>query len=267
MKLTASVGWDYGEPDFHTILSSGTIYGHKNEQGEVVSSAAIFPYGETLASIGMVIVNEHCRGYGLGRELTEACIQSTADDVTIMLIATEEGRKLYEKLGFHAVTTVHKYLCEHYTPLDLGYDMEYVILPLTEAHFEQVRALDRNSVGADRGEFLQARIRQAKQAVVVTDQKGSLKGYGLSIEGPSNLILGPIVAADDHTAARILQELAFEHRRRLRIDVPDGQEYFMHHLEQTGFIKTTQPPVMIRNAAQLPRRNDTLYGIAAQAFG
>ncbi|MFM9282154.1 hypothetical protein [Paenibacillus jiagnxiensis] len=46
--------------------------------------------------------------------------------MSTVLIATEEGRKLYEKLGFHAVTTVHKYLYEHYTPLDLGYDMEYI---------------------------------------------------------------------------------------------------------------------------------------------
>ncbi|MFM9282166.1 GNAT family N-acetyltransferase [Paenibacillus jiagnxiensis] len=64
------------------MLSSGTIYGHKNKQGEIVSSAAIFPYGETLASIGTVIVNEHCRGCRLGREVTEACIQSVADDAT-----------------------------------------------------------------------------------------------------------------------------------------------------------------------------------------
>lgn len=267
LQLTASVGWDYVESDFHTILSSGAMYGHKNEQGEIVSSAAIFTYGETLASIGTVIVNEHYRGCGLGREVTEACIRSVADDVTIMLIATEEGRRLYEKLGFHAVTSVHKYLSDHYTPFDHDKDMEYDILPLTEAHFEQVRALDRDSVGADRGVFLQARIRQAKQAVVITDHEGKVKGYGLSIEGPGIFILGPVVAVDGHAAARILHQLAYEHQGRLRIDVPDGQEHFLRHLERSGFIKATQPPVMIRNAAHLPRRNNTLYGIAAQAFG
>ncbi|WP_462410758.1 hypothetical protein [Neobacillus sp. Marseille-QA0830] len=56
VRLTTSVGWEYDEREFSTMLSAGTFYGHKNETSELISSAAIFPYGEELASIGMVIV-------------------------------------------------------------------------------------------------------------------------------------------------------------------------------------------------------------------
>lgn len=41
----------------------------------------------------------------------------------------------------------------------------------------------------------------------------------------------------------------------------------MIQLEQSGFTKVSQPPIMILNATNMPNRNQTLYGIAAQIFG
>ncbi|OQO98791.1 GNAT family N-acetyltransferase, partial [Geobacillus sp. 44B] len=70
--LSASVGWDYDEHEIRTMMKSGKIYGHKNEEGKVVSSAAIIPYDTSLASIGMVIVHEEYRGMGLGKIVTRA---------------------------------------------------------------------------------------------------------------------------------------------------------------------------------------------------
>ncbi|MFW5434857.1 GNAT family N-acetyltransferase [Paenibacillus apiarius] len=268
IQLSASVGWDYDEQEIRTVMSAGTIYGHKNEHGEIISSAAIIPYDEKLASIGMVIVSESYRGHGLGQELTEACIYSVPDDVTIMLIATQEGKPLYERLGFHAVTCVHKLICDSYAPFsEEEGGMTFDVLPLSDIHFEQVRAMDRDAVGADRGPFLAARIQQARQGVVAVQRDGSVTGYGLGIAGPVNMILGPIAAANDIVAARIIRELARGYRGRLRIDVPDGHASFVSSLEMSGFAKVGQPPVMIKNSSSLPTRNQALFGIAAQIFG
>ncbi len=268
IQLSASVGWDYDEQEIRTVMSAGTVYGHKNEQGTIISSAAMISYAEKLASIGMVIVNDSYRGHGLGKELTEACIRSVPDDVTIMLIATKEGKPLYEILGFDTITCVHKLISDNYVPFhqeDGG--LEYDVLPLTDIHFEQVRAMDRDAVGADRGPFLAVRIRQARQGVVVTHRNGNLAGYGLGIAGPVNMILGPIVATNHDVACCIIRELAKEHQGRLRIDVPDGQPLFVRSLEKSGFVKESQPPIMIKNSSSLPERNHTLFGIAAQIFG
>ncbi|MFD0717097.1 GNAT family N-acetyltransferase [Paenibacillus sp. GCM10027626] len=268
IQLSASVGWDYDEREISTAMSVGTVYGHKDEQGKIISSAAIIPYNQKLASIGMVIVNHNYRGLGLGSDLTTSCIQSVADHVTIMLIATEEGVPLYEKLGFHTVTYVHKFLCDKYVPLDReNEDMEYEIRPFTETHLEQIRELDQKAFGADRSVFLKSRLRQAKKSVVARQKNGTCLGYGFSIEGPVNLILGPIISTNYDVAYRILHELANEHQGKLRIDVPDGQETFMQYLERVGFRKVSQPPVMIKNSNSLPERENTLYSISAQIFG
>lgn len=58
------------------------------------------------------IVDREYRGLGLGRKVIQTCIDSVLEGTSIMLIATEEGKLLYEKLGFVTVDYVHKYLCD-----------------------------------------------------------------------------------------------------------------------------------------------------------
>ncbi|WP_242224180.1 GNAT family N-acetyltransferase [Bacillus cereus group sp. BfR-BA-01380] len=268
IALSASIGWDYDENEINTIMSVGTIYGHKTNQGEIISSAALIPYGNNLASIGMVIVNENYRGYGLGKKLTQACINAVSNKITIMLVATKEGYPLYEKIGFQSVTCIHKLLNDNnhsFYPIEKNHD--YDILPLTDSHFTDVCELDRRAVGADRKLFLKSRMKQAKQGVVVRAKTGDVIGYGLSIQGPIHLVLGPIVARNHDVATHIIHHLATGYKGKLRIDVPDGQSSFVTYLEQCGFKKVNQPPVMIKNAITLPRRNHTLYSLASQAFG
>jgi ribosomal protein S18 acetylase RimI-like enzyme len=267
ISLSASVGWDYDEHEIRTIMKSGKIYGHKNKEGKIVSSAAIIPYDTSLASIGMVIVHEEYRGMGLGKIVTQACIDTVSKDITIMLIATEQGKPLYEKMGFRAVDCIHKYLCDNYIPVDLVQEMDIEINTFNQEDLTQIIKLDERAVGAERRKFLVNRIEQAKECLVVKDSNGTIIGYGLSILGPINLILGPIVAPSFEIAALLLDKLACEHQGKLRIDVPSGNEEFMLFLEQRGFHKVSQPPIMIMNSEQLPRRNGTLYGIAAQVFG
>lgn len=54
VELSASVGWDYDEHEIGTVMAIGKIFGHKNTEGKIVSSAAINRYDSNLASVGMV---------------------------------------------------------------------------------------------------------------------------------------------------------------------------------------------------------------------
>ncbi|NHM33981.1 GNAT family N-acetyltransferase [Neobacillus terrae] len=267
IELSASVGWDYDEYEVLTVMSSGKIFGHKNAEGKIVSSAAVIPYENYLSSIGMVIVNKEYRGLGLGREVTQKCIDFAPSNASIMLIATEEGKPLYEKMGFRTVDYVHKYLCDNYTtaiPLSIS---RVSIENFSENDLPEILNLDKAAFGDKRSNFLHNRINQSEQCLVVKDSKANIIGYGISILGPINLILGPIVAPDSQTAALILDRLAFGHKGKLRIDVPSGNEEFMLFLEQGGFLKASIPPIMVINSVNMPPRNNTLFGIAAQIFG
>lgn len=268
IELSTSVGWDYDEREIGAVMSSGKIFGHKNTEGNIVSSAAIIPYDTNLASIGMVIVNKEYRGLGLGKKATQKCIESVSKDTSIMLIATEEGKPLYQRMGFKTVDSVHKYLCENYIvttkPLN---NSDVIIEQFNGDDFNNILKLDEEAFGDRRSHFLRNRIKQSEKCSVVKDTSGTIVGCGLSIQGPINLILGPIVAPDLQTALLLVDKLSSEHQGKLRIDVPAGKEDFMLFLEKSGFINVSQPPLMVINSDTLPPRNNTLFGIAAQVFG
>lgn len=267
IELSASVGWDYDEYEIRTVMSSGKIFGHKNTTGKIVSSAAIIPYDTNLASIGMVIVNKEYRGLGLGKKVTQKCIDSVSKDTSIMLISTEDGKPLYETLGFITVGFVQKFLSNSYIHTETFNNQDITIEKYNENDFNKIVELDSGAFGDMRKSFLFNRIKQSKQCLVARNQKGKIIGFGLSILGPINLILGPIVAPDSQTAAMIIDKLAINHQGKLRIDVASSNNELMFFLQKSGFVKVSEPPLMIKNSLNMPYRNKELFAVAAQIFG
>ncbi|MGG1658768.1 GNAT family N-acetyltransferase [Brevibacillus sp. NRS-1366] len=270
IALSDSVGWDYEEAELRTILSIGSVFGHKDESDQLVSCSAIIRYEESLATIGMVIVHAACRGYGLGRDLMQACIDFVSDETAIMLVATAEGQPLYESLGFVTAEYIHKCLSDHFAPAReemLEAADEPALYPMKHDDLADVIELDGQAVGSRRSLFLQTRMKQAKTCIAAKDASGKMVGYGFAVLGPVNLVIGPIVALDSALAIRILSQLTKGHTGKVRIDVPDGQEAFLSYLQQNGFQKVAEPPVMVANTDRLPSRNGTYFGIGAQIFG
>lgn len=265
--LSEKVGWDYDEPEIRTIMESGTVYGHKTTTGEIIACAAIVPYKEDLASLGMVIVHPDYRRLGLGKTATMKCVQSLPGSVPIMLISTPEGKPMYEQLGFKAIDGVQKFLCDSFqTPTNLDVS-EYTIEPFQSSYLPQMVELDHAACGARRDKFLAVRIEQAKDAIVVKNSSGKVVGFALSIQGTVNLLIGPIVAPNHEVAVNLLDRLVVGNTSRIRIDIPQGQSEFGPVLMRCGFRMVSQPPIMILNGDELPKRSGQLFGIAAQVFG
>ncbi|MCY8955609.1 GNAT family N-acetyltransferase [Bacillus cereus] len=267
VSLSSYIGWDYNREEIETIFNVGIVYGVWNEREELIASAAIILYGEKLASIGMVIVHPDYKGRGIGKIITEACVKSVSTHTPIMLIATDEGKPLYEKLGFRAVSYVSKYICNSYNANHKCAENEEYMMVYKESDLEEIIKIDKGAFGTSRNEFLKQRIMQSEQCVVVKDTKENVVGYGISIQTPENKIIGPVVAKNNAMAMRIVHDLARGHNGKLRMDVPEGKNDFMKELEIAGFKKVNTPPIMIKNSNRLLKRNSELYSIAAQIFG
>ncbi|MBH0347913.1 GNAT family N-acetyltransferase [Bacillus thuringiensis serovar muju] len=265
--LSSYIGWDYNREEIETVFHSGIVYGVWNERKELIASAAIILYGEALASIGMVIVHPDYKGRGIGKAIMSACMKSVSAQTPIMLIATDEGKPLYEKLGFRAVSYVSKYICNSYNVNNYCMRNEDYMMNYEECDLEEIIKLDEYAFGTNRKEFLKKRIMQSEQCVVVKDKEQNVLGYGLSIQTPENKIIGPVVAKNDAMAMRIVHALARGHNGRLRIDVTEGKDDFLKELEIAGFKRANIPPIMSKNSDQLLKRNGELYSIAAQIFG
>ncbi|HDR4558904.1 GNAT family N-acetyltransferase [Bacillus cereus] len=268
VALSSCIGWDYNREEIETIFDSGILYGVWSKSKELIASAAIILYGEKLASIGMVIVHPNYKGSGIGKAITNACIMSVSAQTPIMLIATDEGKPLYEKLGFRAVSYVSKYICNSYNTNHKCAEAEEYMMGYKREDLEGIIKIDEGAFGTSRNEFLKQRIMQSEQCIVVKDNKQNVLGYGLSIQTPENKIIGPVVAKNENMAMRIVHDLARGHHGKLRIDVPEGKDDFLKELEIAGFQKVNTPPIMMmKNSNQLLKRNNELYSIAAQIFG
>ncbi|MGE6549493.1 GNAT family N-acetyltransferase [Bacillus mycoides] len=267
VALSSYIGWDYNREEIETIFNSGIVYGVVNGREELIASAAIILYGETLASIGMVIVHPDYKGRGIGKAITDSCVKSVSTQTPIMLIATDEGKPLYEKLGFRAVSYVSKYICNSYNANYHCVGNEEYIVNYEERDLEGIIQIDEGAFGTNRKAFLKKRIMQSEQCIVEKDKEQNVLGYGLSLQTSENKIIGPVVAKNDAMAMKIVHYLAKGHNGKLRMDVPEGKKDFVKELEISGFQKVNTPPIMMENRDQFLKRNGELYSIAAQIFG
>ncbi|MEA3318435.1 MAG: GNAT family N-acetyltransferase [Bacillota bacterium] len=267
VNLSKSIGWDYDELDIKTVFSCGYVFGHKNKYGEIVSSAAIIPYESKLASIGMVIVHKNYRNLGLGNEVTKACIDILPLNNSILLISTKEGKSMYERMGFISIDHIHKLIGKNIKIPNIQKKENLRIEPINEEDINQIIEFDKEAFGDKRTSLIKNRLNQSYKSLIIRDEQDKLRGFGLSIKGTENLILGPIVAFDIEIAYILILELTKNYIGKVRIDIPSGQNLFIESLKELGFNEVGKPPIMILGSEEMPKRNRHLYGIAAQIFG
>ena len=95
-----------------------------------------------------IIVNGEYRGKGLGYKMTKFLVEFLEDNhcETKLLIATELGKPVYQKLGFREVT---EYLCFD-SVADTKYTVPNAVRELTNSDLESVYKLDREANGENR---------------------------------------------------------------------------------------------------------------------
>ncbi|MBP5857648.1 GNAT family N-acetyltransferase [Marivibrio halodurans] len=274
LNLSTALDWPHTEVDWRTILLSGIVYGVRAEGGglgaPILACAALFPYGEGMCALGMVMVASGARRRGLGRRVVERCLAARPHDgVPVLLASTVEGEPLYRRLGFATVGRLEKLLHDGPLPtaspaLPAGWRLGPHI---AMADLIPVLRLDRRVFGGARDGFLKHRISQAAGAATLFDAAGRLAGYGLAVRQGDLLILGPIAADDDRAALALSTALAAGHEGPLRIDVPAGHTALSDGLQGMGFRVADRPPLMARGMTALPAGGWAGYAaIAAQAF-
>lgn len=283
LRLSGAQDWPHSEADWRTILASGEVFGHRAPDGEILSCAAIIPYGNSgngpLSSLGMIIVDAGARRQGLGQALMQEAIRraaSGASPPSLRLISTRDGRPLYEKHGFHAIEDLHSYRrpAGSAPVADPSPEHSQELRPLDQSLTDAVVTLDAAAFGHIRNRMLGQRIAQAERGLVLFDKDAPV-GFGLLVRQNNLANLGPVIAPDDAAALALITGLMSTQNEgdAFRIDLPARQKVIFPALELLGFTENDVPPIMVRsfNEAQtsdgLQEAHRHYYGIAAQAFG
>ncbi|MGE7418896.1 GNAT family N-acetyltransferase [Methylobacterium tarhaniae] len=259
--LSVEVRWPHRADDWRLMLEIGHGLVATDETGEVKGTAMWWPFGDGLATIGMVIVSPQMQGKGTGRRLMREMV-SAAGERTIRLTSTAAGRALYESEGFRVTGTNTQYQ----GIVDAGAATDDPrVRPATEADWPAIAALDRQAVGGERTRLLEA-LRRVGQTFVL-DEGGRLTGYSVCRLFGRGHIVGPIVAADAESAVALTSpHMRAQAGAFLRLDTPERDGPLVALAEACGLANVDLSVLMTRGVPPQdgPAR---VFGRANQALG
>ncbi len=152
--------------------------------------------------LGAIFVSEDQRRHGLGRALTQAIVErlEAGGCRTLVLVATESGRRRYERLGFAFDTEYHVLSA----PGLASGAADPQVRAFEAADLPAAKELDRMATGEDRAHLLRAFVASANGWVLPHMAGTTLRGFILRAPWGG----GATVVPDPADALRLL-----DHRR------------------------------------------------------
>lgn len=265
--LSTALSWPYREQDWRIAFDLGAGFAVEVDD-RLVATAMWWSYGESHASVGMIIVDPAMQGRGLGRALMEALLQATSGR-TVILNATLEGLPLYAKLGFVSRGQVFQHQAVLATAPELV-SGTCDIRVMQASDEKQVRQLDLTASGMDRTALLDTLFNTG--TVMVLDHGDGASAYACAREFGHGVVIGPVIAAGANAgpdAKRLIAALAGRHQGRfVRLDVSE-ESGLSAWLTALGLPCVGQAqPMVLGDQASVPAGGDThLFALANQSFG
>jgi GNAT superfamily N-acetyltransferase len=201
MELSTAANWNQTPEDWHRVMQlSAEGCRCIEDAGRIVATTSLLSYGAQLAWIGMVLTRPEYRRQGLARRLMEDAIAMAecGGIRTLKLDATDEGRPLYESLGFVVEEPVERW----------GRNGDKLSAAKKKANAgkgslgnaqisDDLFSQDAEAFGVERRELLEAL--SALGRCIVTE-----KGYALSRPGRVTQYLGPCVANSEMDVRQLI---------------------------------------------------------------
>jgi hypothetical protein len=195
--------------------------------------------------IGTIFLAPDWRGRGLGRAITQAIIDrlESAGARTLVLVATADGRRLYERMGFE-VQTRYRILAAPGIASPRGGPTGRV-RPVQPFDLAAIVALDREGTGEDRAHVIE-RFATPETALVLPLPDGGIDAFVIRAPWGG----GATIARSFEAAIAIIAERRRKAGREGRVNVGllQDNEDGLVRLADAGFSPRWAAPRMIRGA-------------------
>jgi GNAT superfamily N-acetyltransferase len=237
--LVAESGWNQVRADWELFTGLGAAFKVLRADGEVAATAATLPYSG-FGWISMVLVAKSQRRMGIATALLEHCIAHLRERSLVpVLDATPAGREVYRPLGFHDGWPITRWRRVAPASPDASAASASAsaveVLPLRDAGWRQVSALDSTAFGADRTPLLRRLHARSAQFACVAERGGRVEGYLLGRNGRQATQVGPIIAHDPDVASALLAHAMARIDGAVLLDVLDRHTFFAPLLGAAGF--------------------------------
>jgi GNAT superfamily N-acetyltransferase len=261
LKLSQEMSWPYLLKDWEFALQLGRGF-VVTSAGAVVGTALWWPYGDTHASAGMIIVSKTVQGRGYGARLMDALLAAARPRI-ITLNSTAEGLALYARRGFASIGMLH----QHHGFPSQRRDMPPLadVRTMVPSDFAAIVGLDHEATGWTRREMLNRLIEVGDGYVLLRD--GIPRGYAISRLFGRGHVIGPVVA-ESPTDARALIEAALAPLGSVfvRVDT-SATSQLGEWLEGIGLQQVSDATTMVLGT-QMPSTGPArTFALANQSFG
>jgi GNAT superfamily N-acetyltransferase len=226
--------------------------------GEIVGTAVASVNGNA-GWVGTVFVTPSARGRGVGGALTDATIEALdeAGCRTLVLVATDEGRPIYERRGFTVDTTY--YLLETSGTAAGGGPLR----PFRPDDLDPIASLDRQATGEDRAHLFRAFATETSTRCLAGDDE-EIRGFVVRAPWGGAATVAP--ALEDGLAILEARRAVAPIDKTIRAGVLAENREALERLFAAGWRETRNPPRMIRGDS-LDWRPDWLWGQFNFALG
>src|SRR4051812_20115278 len=255
--MSRAFGSDYGVPNVHTLVA-GAPEGHlfvAERDGVIVGTASSVAFGPT-GWLGGVTVADEARGPRLGQALTEVALEALGPRETYLLLASEAGRRTYERLGFtpelayrgfDGVRPPQSAPLMGSDPLSGGDSRG-----LTPEARKVSRELDFHATGEDRSLAVEA----ALDGAIMTPDGG---GVALKPPWPAR----PILARDPDAGATLLRAVM---QPGIRFSAPEANAAAIELLQDLG-CPEARGVVRMRLGKPVAWHPEEVWGVFSYFFG
>lgn len=161
--------------------------------GQMVGTGTVTTYGDKVAWIGMIIVDENYRRHGIGRAIMLACMDYCKRKKIEVpkLDATPLGNKLYLTLGF-----VEEFLMDRREGRGGSFEVAKTVRKFDKKDFDDVVKFDAECFGVPRPHIIERFVGEYPEIAFVSRDKDSrIDGFLLGRKGLNAWQIGPWVAS------------------------------------------------------------------------
>ena len=252
LQLSAQAGWNQTADDWHMLLELAPHSCLAIEvEGELAATTTLLSYGPRLAWIGMVLTKKEFQGRGLARRLLSEALK-LADEMnveTVKLDATDQGKHLYEKSGFHVEQSV-----ERWSRNGIGCEVHSPNITPKEWH-----EADQEAFGADRSKLL-AKLAERNSPSCLA------KSFLLCRAGMKTAYLGPCVSADPQSAHILIERFVQSTEAAISWDLLSQNHEATAIAKDFGFAPQRHLTRMVRGK-DLRAKENSVYALAGFEFG
>jgi len=230
LKLSSEAGWNQTTGDWAIFIRYGTVFGLRDGD-TLVATSAILPYSG-FGFVSMVLVTPAWRNRGLATQLMEQAIAALhARGLVPVLDATPAGAIVYRRMGFQAIFDVGRWE-RAVAPPQREQAHGQATRPAGRERLDCIADMDAEAFGSGRRFLLEEFMRRPDTRVFLGE-----RGFAMARKGHRATQLGPLAAANEAVGRDLLATTLATLQGPIFLDVAERFAELRSWLEANGFFR------------------------------